>query len=209
MTYVDADVWLRADPQPIFDDLKISGSAVQITEHAYAPEHDQAATSGRFCVQFLTMDRERSVPVRQKWQKQCLDWCFARAEEGRFGDQKYLDDWPYLFESLVNIASPASRFQGPWNAKCYPYSEAITFHFHSLRLAPNKLVLTVARGYNIPRPHRVQVYEHYLNDLAQALRLIRKVWGSAVPSQITSLRALTGLRHRGLRRISTKVTGRS
>ncbi len=172
VTYVDADVWLRDDPRPIFTDFDRSDAAVQITEHAYAPEHDQTATSGRYCVQFLTMDRERSVPVRRWWQERCIEWCFARVEDGKFGDQKYLDDWPERFGDLVHVATPKGRFQGPWNATRYPYSEAITYHFHGMRLVEHDSVSPVSTGYSIPRPHWRNVYEPYLTDFESAVTSI-------------------------------------
>jgi hypothetical protein len=183
VTYVDADVWLLRDPEPIFFDFDKSGAGVQITEHAYSPEYDQEATSGRYCVQFLTMERQRSDHVRERWQQQCIDWCFARAEDGRFGDQKYLDDWPIEFPSLVHVASPRSRFQGPWNATRFPYSEAITYHFHSLRVVKGDRVRKVSRGYSIPEPHEVHVYRPYLIDLLASARLVEAVHGSPVRQQ--------------------------
>lgn len=170
VTYVDADVWLLGNPKPIFSDFEKSGAAVQITEHAYSPEYDQTATSGKFCVQFLTMERERSVRVRERWQQQCIDWCFARVENGKFGDQKYLDDWPIEFPQLVHVASPKSRFQGPWNATRFPYSEALIYHFHSLRLSKGDRVRKVSKGYSIPEPHEMNVYQPYLIDLLGAAR---------------------------------------
>ncbi len=183
VTYVDADVWLRDDPSPIFADFERSGAAVQITEHAYAPDHDQTATSGRYCVQFLTMDRDRSVAVRNWWQERCLEWCYARVEDGKFGDQKYLDDWPQRFGDLVHVATPTSRFQGPWNATRFPYSEALTYHFHGLRLVGPDSVLSVSSGYRIPKPHWRYVYEPYLHDLAAAIDQIAAVTGTAPVAQ--------------------------
>ena len=186
VTYIDADVWLIADPSPVFDAFEASGAAVQITEHAYAPEHDQTATSGRYCVQFLTMDRERSLPVRKWWQDQCIEWCFARVEDGKFGDQKYLDDWPRRFGELVHVADPKSWFQGPWNATRFPYSEAIAYHFHSLRLAGGGFVRPVSRSYSIPRPHWRHLYEPYLADITGAVRLIAGAIGREPAPQLSA-----------------------
>ncbi len=177
VTYIDADVWLRDNPQRIFTDFDRIGAAVQITEHAYAPEHDQTATSGRYCVQFLTMDRDRSVPIRRWWQERCVEWCFARAENGKFGDQKYLDDWPERFSDLVHVAMPKSRFQGPWNATRYPYSEAVSYHFHGMRLVNPDSVFPVSLDYPIPRPHWRYVYEPYLEDLGNSVALITRTQG--------------------------------
>ncbi len=54
----DADLWFRKNPAPIFCEFDESGKQVLITDHAYAPEYDQSATSGQYCVQFITFNRE-------------------------------------------------------------------------------------------------------------------------------------------------------
>ena len=206
VTYVDADVWLRDDPSPIFADFERSGAAVQITEHAYAPDHDQTATSGRYCVQFLTMDRDRSVAVRNWWQERCLEWCYARAEDGKFGDQKYLDDWPQRFGDLVHVATPTSRFQGPWNATRFPYSEAAMYHFHGLRFVSPRSVFPVSSGYRIPKPHWRYVYEPYLEDVADAVAQITRTTGAGPTLQASKSKMLQRVAagpflHRAARRI--------
>ena len=48
VTYLDADLWFRRAPAPIFREFEASGKEVLITDHAYAPEHDQSAVSGIF-----------------------------------------------------------------------------------------------------------------------------------------------------------------
>lgn len=173
VTYVDADVWLMNDPSPVFRGFEASGAAVQITEHAYSPEHDQTATSGRYCVQFLTMDRNSSKRVRRWWQERCIEWCFARIEPGRFGDQKYLDDWPKRFGPLIHVTTDRSWFQAPWNAARFPYSEGIAFHFHGLRLLAEGRVRLASPSYILSQPHKTHVYSAYLRDLVVSLDLLR------------------------------------
>jgi hypothetical protein len=176
VTYVDADVWLLGDPTPALHHFELSRSAVQITAHAYAPEHDHTAKFGRYCVQFLTMTRNGSEPVRRWWQERCIEWCFARVENGKFGDQKYLDDWPERFGALVHVAEPRGSFQGPWNAVRYPYSEALLYHFHGLRRVSAKSVTLAPEGYRIPKPHLRHVYQPYLQDLSDAIAKT-ETWG--------------------------------
>ena len=134
VTYLDADLWFRKNPKPIFGELDASGKQVLITDHAYAPEYDQSATSGQFCVQFMTFTREGGETVRQWWEERCIEWCFARFEDGKFGDQKYLDDWPERFNSLVHVLQDKERTLAPWNAMRFPYANAVFYHFHGLRI---------------------------------------------------------------------------
>ena len=103
VTYIDADTWLRGDPAPIIREFDASGKHVLITDHAYAPEYDYSALSGTYCVQFLIFSRHEGEIVRKWWEDRCIEWCYARYEEGRFGDQKYLDDWQERFPDHVHV----------------------------------------------------------------------------------------------------------
>ena len=35
----------------------------------------------------------------KKWTNQCLEWCYYKLEDGKMGDQKFLDEWPKLYKS--------------------------------------------------------------------------------------------------------------
>ena len=171
VTYIDADVWLLKSPQPIFDEFERSGKAVLITDHAYDPEFDQSATSGQYCVQFMTFVRNASEPVMRWWQERCLEWCFARVEEGKFGDQKYLDEWPTRFPGLVHVLTQLDVLLAPWNARRFPYSRAIAWHFHGLRLLGRGKVLLHGR-YPVPEIVHQRVYEPYVRELRRNLDVL-------------------------------------
>lgn len=167
VTYIDADTWFRASPRPIFEELEAAGRAVLITDHAYSPESDQTDSSGRFCVQFVCFEREAGEPVRAWWEARCLEWCFARHEDGRFGDQKYLDDWPERFAGSVHVLRNQSLTMGPWNATRFPYSAAVFWHFHGVRLdiRGGRVRRMWGGGYALPVPARRNIYAQYFIDL--------------------------------------------
>jgi len=172
VTYIDADIWFRKDPTPIFDEFEDSGAKVFITDHGYAPEYDQSATSGQYCVQFMTFEQDGGEPVRRWWEERCIEWCFARFEDGKFGDQKYLDDWPYRFKQLVHVLSRQEFAQAPWNATRYPYSQAIFFHFHGLRIAPGRR-FDLGPIYALPDTTVRFIYEPYIADLKAAIATLQ------------------------------------
>jgi len=175
VTYLDADLWFRKSPAPIFQEFNKSGKDVLITDHAYSPEYDLSEKSGQYCVQFTTFTREGGETVRKWWEERCIEWCFARFENGKFGDQKYLDDWPERFPEQVHVLSNQGWTLAPWNANRFPYSNGIFWHFHELRLTEkqSKLLVQFTTSYSIPPITRKQIYEPYLEDLRVVIEIMK------------------------------------
>lgn len=173
VTYLDADLWFCKHPKPIFNEFDTSGKQVLITDHAYAPEHDQSATSGQFCVQFMTFTRDGGETVRGWWEERCIEWCFARVENDKFGDQKYLDDWPERFGSLVHVLQDKERALAPWNATRFPYSSAVFYHFHGLRILSRKQ-LQIGQ-YSLPLAIKQNVYVPYFDDLKESIHQLEAI----------------------------------
>lgn len=193
VTYLDADMWLRQSPAPVFKELEASGKSVLITEHAYSPEYDHAEVSGQYCVQFLTIARHGGEAVRQWWEDRCIEWCFARAEDGKFGDQKYLDVWPTLFEGDVHVVQDKERFLAPWNVNRFPRGNAVAYHFHELRLLADDQVWLVG-GYALPQGVVDHIYAPYLVDLGKAVRMLSNAGSPPRPQKTgAKLRKKSGL----------------
>lgn len=179
VTYIDADLWFRKHPRTIFDEIDFAGKHVLITDHAYAPEYDQSATSGQYCVQFMTFSRDRGEHVRNWWEERCLEWCFARSEDGKYGDQKYLDDWPERFGDVVHVLQDYELALAPWNASRFPYGSAVFFHFHSLRLISDcKLDIG---DYYLPSSLLTNVYRPYFSDLRAAAGQLKRAGYDLIP----------------------------
>jgi hypothetical protein len=171
-TYVDADVFFFADPRILLDELDQAQKNVLITEHAYAPEYDRSHDSGRFCVQFLTFDRsDRAREVMRWWQERCVEWCFARYEDGKFGDQVYLDQWPALFGDRVHIVRQVEKTLAPWNVRHFAQPtrsslNPVFYHFHGLRLLPGRRT-RLFQFYNVGSAG-LAIYNEYLAALANS-----------------------------------------
>ena len=173
VTYLDADLYFLRNPDNIFQEFEKSGKSVMITDHGYAPEYDQSATSGKFCVQFMIFKRNKSNDVRKWWQGECLNWCYNRFEDGKFGDQKYLDKLPELFPNDVHILERLEYALAPWNANRFPYSSAIFYHFQGLRiLKKNKIDLAI---YPLPKVLIDYVYKPYIKLLLESCKILEEV----------------------------------
>jgi hypothetical protein len=175
VTYLDADLFFYDNPACFFEEFEKSHKDVLITEHGFAPEYAHwEEASGRFCVQFLTFNNTpEAFKVMRWWQEACIDWCYARIEKDRFGDQKYLNQWPGLFGEHVHILAQVHRTLAPWNVSFYMANQTqapVFYHFHSLRLAGKKIV-RLYEGYQISNQSML-LYRAYIRTLQEKLKLL-------------------------------------
>jgi hypothetical protein len=186
ITYIDADIWFRKNPDPIFFELNEAKKSVLITDHAYDAEFDSSSTSGQFCVQFMIFDRENSTDILHWWQKKCIEWCYAVAdpENTKYGDQKYLDLWPVMFKDKVHVLSNKELILGPWNAMRFPYGNSCVWHFHGSRIFRFLGKLWISKGWlPIPRLTWKNVYLEYHKDIKVAVNLLND-HGISIKNQI-------------------------
>lgn len=116
-TYLDADLLFFGDPGSVF--ARIGGNDVLITPHRYSKKYDRSESSGIFCVQFMVFNASHNGrKILGEWKRQCIHWCFSRHENGRFGDQKYLDRWPNKYNGVFVDRSPDVGL-APWNIQQY------------------------------------------------------------------------------------------
>lgn len=171
-TYLDADTFFYQDPSFIID--KMGNNSVLITPHNYHPLYDQAAMSGIYCVQFTTFKNDlNGLKVLDWWASACLKWCKAYYEDGKMGDQKYLDSWPYMFEG-VYVEKGKGVGLAPWNTLNHAISSfedklqvdhepLVFYHFHDLKhLSNGEWYLG---GYSISKSIKSDIYFPYIQLL--------------------------------------------
>lgn len=167
LTYLDADMFFFKNPSKIFNEFEISSKSILITEHAFDPMYSDMVKFGKFCVQWITYKRGKSIKVIKWWQKKCLEWCYSKLEEDRFGDQKYLDKWPELFSNEIHILKNKNLILAPWNQSKFS-SEMVLWHFHGFRLLNNYKIL-LSSYYEISSEVMDNVYKFYINRIKSKL----------------------------------------
>ena len=121
--YIDADLYFYQNPQVLIDEKPLDCSVI-ITEHRYTPAYDKSKLSGKYCVQFMYFENtEGGLKVLKWWRDRCLEWCFNRFEDGKFGDQKYLDDWTTRFEG-VHVLHHLGGGLAPWNVQQFDFVDS-------------------------------------------------------------------------------------
>ncbi|WP_193766969.1 hypothetical protein [Lysinibacillus parviboronicapiens] len=172
-TYLDADLYFYNSPSILLDEFDKSRKSVLITEHRYTKEYDQSSTSGIYCVQFMTFKNNfEGKKILNWWQERCIEWCFNRYEDGKFGDQKYLDDWLTRFEGNVHVLEHLGGGVAPWNVQQYDLSKGIDteeslivfYHFHQFEIYINNRF--EAGRYRLNKDIINAIYIPYLKSIS-------------------------------------------
>ena len=183
VTYVDADLYFFGGPQVLFDEM--GEDSILITPHRYSAAYRHHQRSGRYNVQFMTFrNDEIGRGCLEWWRDRCLEWCHARLEAGRYGDQKYLDDWTERFDG-VHVLQHKGGGLAPWNVAQYELGgqvgapavdgePVIFFHYHGLRLRRDGRHRLAPPAYIIPSEARRLLYEPYLAALNRAADRVRR-----------------------------------
>jgi hypothetical protein len=184
ITYLDADLFFFSDPQPLFDEM--GDASVLITPHRFPGYLRHYEANGIYNVQFMTFRRDRrGLAALRWWHDRCVEWCYLRLEDGKFADQKYLDDWPERFEGVHVLRHPGGGV-APWNLDRHTLARGsgavsvdgwplVFFHFHRVRMLLDGGYDWRAPGYLGLGAARELVYRPYLSALDAAKSRVRLV----------------------------------
>lgn len=121
-TYIDADIYFFANPEPIIQEILDEKCSVGLVEHRFernAIYGEKVFDYGRYCIQFNTfLNDEHGRKVLKDWKEDCLQWCYNKCENGRFGDQKYPDKWQQAY-ACVHVSTLLGAGVAPWNLHRY------------------------------------------------------------------------------------------
>ena len=187
-TYLDADTFFFDYPAKIIK--SINKESCIITKHNYSKEYNQSNTNGIFCVQFMYFKNNAiAKKILTRWRNQCLEWCYNRVEDGKFGDQKYLDEWPDIYKKHVLICEEKGAGLAPWNIQDYElfrknkkfYAKNIIskkkfdiyfYHFHELKILNSNL--SYIGNYKIPKIAYDLIYSPYIKRYYDLLSGMKK-----------------------------------
>ncbi len=97
LLYLDADIYLFSRPDRCFKALE--RHTVLLTHHNFSqPYKHLYRKKGRFNAGIIGFKRcGTALSYLKWWRKKCIEWCFDVVSEGRFADQKYLENFlkPY------------------------------------------------------------------------------------------------------------------
>ena len=185
ITYLDADLLFYSEIDPLFQE--IGNASIAIIEHRFSKYFQDREVNGRFCVEWVSFRRdEQGMACLSRWREQCIEWCYYRLEDGKMGDQKYLDEWPDRYSACHILMHPGAGI-APWNYAQYEIDKnvdgkitidgapLIFYHFHQFQLLQNGKFDRLSELYTSVRRESSLIYEEYETQLKKILRDVRKI----------------------------------
>ncbi len=175
ITYLDSDLFFFADPQPIFDEM--GSASILIIPHRFPPHLKHLEESGIYNVGLLSFRKDKNaLACLHWWRERCLEWCYDLHEDGKFADQKYLDDWTTRF-SGVHVLQHKGANLAPWNVMNYHLQQhnskiyvddepLIFFHYQGVKIINSLIYDPGLFQYGI-KDTKVKrlIYPHYIHEL--------------------------------------------
>jgi len=200
ITYLDADLFFFSSVAPLFDELK--DKSIGIIPHRFTEAFRKWEWNGIFNVGWVSFRRdEHGLACLRWWRESCIEWCYDRVEDGKFADQKYLDDWPTRFQNVVVLQHKGANLAA-WNIANYKLSRRdavilvddqplIFFHFHAFKQLTGCIYDTQLAKYRVvPSKTVVQnIYAPYIRTVTACAAQL----GTSSPAPLASPRKRSAL----------------
>lgn len=185
-SYLDSDLYFFSDPTPLYEECPEAD--VMLMDHRYTNLYNYAETNGKYCAGFIYFRyTTNGLKILNAWTEQCVEWCYGRQEPGRFGDQKYLDEFHNKYSNVYDVQHIGSC--APWNIQQYKVSqdasgivyvtkngqkaELILYHFHFLNNHDfGKYNEFYVGPYYLSDGRYRNIYKRYLAELQQFTKYI-------------------------------------
>lgn len=185
ITYLDSDLLFYSSVDPLFEE--IGDNSIAIIEHRFSAWLKDREVNGRFCVEWVSFRRDtQGMACLARWREQCVEWCYYRLEEGRMGDQKYLDVWPATYSKCHILMHPGAGI-APWNYSQYQFGGSnehditvdgaplIFYHFHQFQLLEKGRFDRLSTFFTSECTEPGPIYAVYEEKLSELIKLVHAI----------------------------------
>jgi hypothetical protein len=190
--YLDADIYFFGNPNVLLEEARHGDLAA--IKHRFPVRLQHYEVNGLFNVQWVYF---ANTPVGQqaskKWAEQCIENCSYLPDLGIVGDQKYLDEWPMLYPTFIEVKNSGAGV-APWNHEIYQpqllskqwivtnTNPLIFYHFHGLKISDDGGIELSGPIYSKVAPLPLELYSVYIDVLADVARRFPFLVAGASPS---------------------------
>ena len=145
LVFSDNDVIYFSSPKNILNRIASLGKSIAIVPHRFPKEKEYMNERvGRYnagLVYFIAGENSR-LCIRD-WRKECVNWCYLKYENGRFGDQLYMNAWPEKYTGVYEIPDKGVNV-GSWSLSNWKVSKKegifyidesllVCYHYHRIK----------------------------------------------------------------------------
>ena len=177
VVYLDADIYFFGNPEVLLEEAR-QGDIAAI-RHRFPVRLQRYEVNGIFNVQWVYFANTQVGKIASKrWAEQCIENCSYQPELGIVGDQKYLDEWPRLYSTFIEINNSGAGV-APWNHEVHrprlrsnewvveESDQLIFYHFHGLKINTDGGIELSGPIYSYVVPLPVELYNTYIDTLAE------------------------------------------
>ena len=200
LTYVDNDLFFFSDPTSIYEEF--AEKSVLISPHRLSTLAKMAGIDvnvvGQYNAGWIAVKNDDEArKVLNWWRERCIEWCYRIPVAGKFGEQKYLDEFQSVSKK-VGIVQHLGVNVAPWNMNDFKVfsrpdgkvmveknASLIFFHFHALKI-PGESAFKVDKelgektfqltnpNYIITKSIMESIYKPYLKVLRKYLFVVTR-----------------------------------
>jgi hypothetical protein len=177
VTSLDSDLCFFENIGPFLEGFDNGEDSIMITAHSFPESLRNRERFGLYNVSFQSFKNDHiGLSCLRDWAIKCREWCYDTEEdkEGRFADQKYLDDWKQVFKHVRINTLENGVGLAPWNICDHKIQRkrgklmcdgvpVLFYHFHGLRIYNKHVVSHGVFNYSQKKLLRVvkRLYADY------------------------------------------------
>ena len=174
---LDSDIYFFSNPEKLNNHIK--GFSVAFCEHKFTRNNLELSNKyGKYNGGFVYAKFDRNGKFfLKKWSKLCKKWCEFDSKDGKFSDQKYLENLSLETKNIKIINSPDINL-APWNLEgkniqlknnkiLVNNKKLIFFHFHGLRQIRKNFYILGLENYKyiISNKNKKILFKNYVTKL--------------------------------------------
>ena len=188
LIYMDSDLFFLQNPEIIINNqpdssVLISDGKIFLPKNSSEFVNFVQNKTGNYNSGFIIFKRDiNGIACVKWWDKMCIESCSQNPENNTFGDQKYLDDMPALFDNVGEITTPGVNI-GHWNYQKYRFTiendeimvnnyKLIVYHFSGFRIINESNIVQIHERDRTNMPFIYDLYKIILRNIINEIKNI-------------------------------------